>query len=213
MLVEEIMIQRVYTVAPTDTVRMGLVLIQQYEIRHIPVVEDGHLVGIVSDRDLRDVCPSTLGCEEKSEIWNTPIAKIMKREVITAHPLDFIDEAAYTMYSARISCLPIVSNGELVGIITATDLLSTLVELMGVHNPTTRVEIESPNPVEDLQMVTKILAQYTCHIDSLMVMPDTPTKKQRIILRITTMNPGDILLAFKHSGLRILWPHDLGVDL
>ena len=66
----------------------------------------------------------------------------MKTDLITGHPLDFVEEIGAIFYEHQINCLPIVKNRKLVGIITETDLLHTLIELTGAHQPGSQIEIK-----------------------------------------------------------------------
>ena len=94
---------------------------------------DYHLVGLVTDRDIRDATPSIFHTEEYSDDLKKPIAYNHENRIITGHPLDFVEEIAAVFYENKISCLPIVKEKKLVGIITETDLLQSFVELTGVN--------------------------------------------------------------------------------
>ena len=76
--------------------------------------------------------------------------------LITGHPLDFVEEIGAIFYEHKISCLPIVKERKLVGIITQTDLLHTLVELTGAHQPGSQIEIKVPNQAGVLSEITNV---------------------------------------------------------
>ena len=80
----------------------------------------------------------------------------MKTNMITGHPLDFVEEVGTIFYEHHISCLPIVKEHTLVGIITKTDLLHTLVELTGAHQPSSQIEIKVPNRAGVLSEMTSV---------------------------------------------------------
>lgn len=113
MLVKDRMRPRPVTVSPDDTLADALRLTRQHRIRHLPVVlATGELVGVLSDRDIRLAMPSplTVSDEERAGfLEQTPIAAVMVREVITASPLETIEDAARTLYRHRIGSLPVVS--------------------------------------------------------------------------------------------------------
>jgi acetoin utilization protein AcuB len=129
--VKDLMQTEVYTVNPNDPVDRVFFLIHYEKIRHIPVVESGRVVGIVSDRDLyKTLGPrSQKGAVAKggdgTALYVIPrkVRHIMRRGVITIEPDDSAARAAAMMASRKIGALPVVSQEKLVGIITSTDLL------------------------------------------------------------------------------------------
>ncbi len=102
--------------APDASVREADALCRRLHARHVPVVDDGRLVGIVSDRDMHH-----RGDSDWAE--RTPVGDVMATEVVTAKPDDRLPDAAETMASAKIGALPVVQDGRIVGILTLTDLL------------------------------------------------------------------------------------------
>ena len=100
---------------------------------------------MITDRDIRDATPSTFYAEEHRDVLDKPLHTIMKTDVITGHPLDFVEEISAVFYDHHIGCLPIVSDNKLAGIITETDLLRTLVELTGAHQPGSLITLKVRN--------------------------------------------------------------------
>lgn len=145
MLVERWMKANPITVAPLDSFRHAMNLIRQRGIRHLPVVEGGRLVGIVTDRDVRQASPSAVTSLEIHELHylleKITIRDIMTSEVVTAIPEMPIEAAARLMLTQRIGSLPVLRGMALVGIITETDILSAFVEVMGIQAEQTRLEL------------------------------------------------------------------------
>lgn len=135
MQVEQWMNRDVVTVGPDDSFRTAMHLIRQKGIRHLPVVEGKRLVGIVTDRDLRQASPSGatgLGIHELHYILEKlTVREIMAKQVVTIRPDQTVEEAALLLLAHRIGGLPVVQDGELAGIITETDLLQALLQLRG----------------------------------------------------------------------------------
>lgn len=212
MLVEDIMNRDVVTVAPTDSIRLALLKVHQYRIRHIPVVEQGKLVGIISDRDVRDACPSIISAphDDDDQVMNTAISTIMRKDVITAHPLDFVEEAALALYDNRIGCLPVVKDDdELVGILTETDILHTLVELMGVHYPSSHIEVEVENRTGILADVASIFKEAGCSVTSVLVFPGKHLGKKNLVFRVQTIDPRHVTAKIEEAGYHVVWPRKL----
>ena len=145
MLVERWMKANPITVGPQDSFRHAMNLIRQRGIRHLPVVEGGRLVGIVTDRDVRQASPSAATSLEVHELHylleKIKIRDIMTSEVVTAMPEMPIEAAARLMLTHRIGSLPVLRGMALVGIITETDILSAFVEVMGIQAEQTRLEL------------------------------------------------------------------------
>lgn len=215
MLVENIMNRNVITVDSSDTIRIALLKVQQYRIRHLPVVKDGQLIGIISDRDVRDACPSILGTphKEDEDILGSPISSIMRKDVITADPLDFVEEAALILYANNIGCLPVVSGDQnkLVGIITEKDILNTLVELMGVNYPSSHIEVEVDDRIGLLADVSQIFKAAKCNVSSVLVFPEKQqSAKKNLVFRVQTIDPRRVVQMIKAAGYHVIWPKDPG---
>ncbi|GGJ67859.1 acetoin utilization protein AcuB [Anoxybacillus voinovskiensis] len=213
MIVEQIMKTNVATLQPHQTIAEAMQLLKQHRIRHLPIVdEEQHVVGIVTDRDIRDVSPSIFHACEHLEDFEKPVSTIMKTDVITGHPLDFVEEVAALFYEHRISCLPITKDGKLVGIITETDLLYTLVQLTGAHQPGSQIEVKVPNLSGMLSEVTAVFAKRNVNIASVLVYPDKDERYKILVFRIQTMNPIQVIADLKSAGYTVLWPNLPGVS-
>lgn len=127
----DIMNRNLVTVDKQASLRRARRILDQHGIRHLLVVEGKRLVGVVTDRDLRQAAPSsksplTLG--EREEFMNElKVVEVMSRKLITAAPSTTVREAARAMVGEKIGCLPVVNGNQLVGIVTETDLLEVLV--------------------------------------------------------------------------------------
>jgi len=135
MQVEQWMNQDVVSLGPDDSFRTAMHLIRQKGIRHVPVVEGKRLVGIVTDRDLRQASPSgatSLSIHELHYILEKlTVREIMTKQVVTIRPDQTVEDAALLLLGHRIGGLPVVRDGELVGIVTETDILQAFLQLRG----------------------------------------------------------------------------------
>lgn len=127
------MITDLITVSPKDTVESAIQIMQQHSIRHLPVVEDNRLVGLVTESSLRPYL--------SPEKLRLPLREVMIINPITIDPEASIDEAARLIYKYKIGGLPVISQGKLVGIITITDILEAFIELMGILKASSRLDI------------------------------------------------------------------------
>ena len=208
MLVESMMIRDVITLSPQHTLQEALEISDKRRIRHLPVIDaDGCLVGILSDRDLRSATPSTLEEGEQDEtVLNTRVESIMMRDVIICHPLDFVEDAAAQMHRHRVGCLPVISHDKLVGIITERDILHTLVEMMGVNAPTSRVEIDVPDRPGMLANLADLLRARRINASTVMVFPSEKEGHKTIVFRIRTMDPRRFIQDIENAGYHVVQP-------
>ena len=126
-VVREIMMGSPVTLKPDDTLDLANDVISLGRIRHIPVVEDGRLVGLLSERDLMGAAASQIfGLKQKSKsalLRSVLIKDVMKKRVFTVKPETPIKEAAHLLAEKKIGCVPVVSDGNLIGLVTTTDIL------------------------------------------------------------------------------------------
>ncbi|MFJ5768281.1 acetoin utilization AcuB family protein [Psychrobacillus sp. NPDC093180] len=212
MLVEEIMNTSVPTLTPTHTINDALLLLKAKRIRHIPIINaNKEILGVVTDRDLKKATPSTLLNSNNPEVYELPLEKIMTKNPIVGHPLDFLEETATIFYDNRIGCLPIVSQGKLVGMITESDLLYKFIELTGAHQPGSQIEVRVPNKTGVLFEVSKVFYEQKVNVLSVLVYPDKANEDYKIlVLRVKTMNPLKLIEALQADDFEVLWPNHPG---
>ncbi len=131
MRVEELMTSKVFTVEPHDMIDRVFFLIHYEKVRHLPVVEKGKVIGMVSDRDLyktlgpKSNSRSIESGQNETELHVIPkkVQNIMRRGILTIEPDDFVSEAAAIMADNKVGALPVIKNDKLVGILSSTDIL------------------------------------------------------------------------------------------
>ncbi|MFQ5960092.1 MAG: CBS domain-containing protein [Candidatus Methylomirabilales bacterium] len=131
MVVEQYMTPNPITVRSDTTLRKAQDLFQNHQIRHLPVVQGKRLVGIITDRDLRQLLPSSLAAPDDVARFRTAwvqvkVGDVMTRRVLSVTPDTRTHRAARLMVEHRIGCLPVVRGSSLVGIITTIDLLRAM---------------------------------------------------------------------------------------
>ena len=111
-------------IAPDTLFRDALTLMRERECRRLPVVEDGRIVGIVTERDLHRAVPRFVDAPVE-------VSELMTTSVVTTGMEDSLREAARTMMERRIGSLPVVdADGRVLGIITETDIFRTFVTML-----------------------------------------------------------------------------------
>ena len=132
MLVKRYMRTKLVTVGPEEGANAALYLMKKSTVRHLLVMDGKKLLGIVTDRDFRLVRPSPATSLSIFEInyllEKLKVKEIMTKKVITVTPETPIAEAAQLLLNRRIGALPVLKEGEVVGIISETDMLRALID-------------------------------------------------------------------------------------
>ena len=217
LLVRDWMTEHLVTLSPEASVAEALTLCRKRRIRHIPILDEGRLVGIVSDRDLRDASPA-LGDQERARtLQEIRVADVMSREVITVDPLDSIENAAQQMYELKIESLPVVSEGavagagsmvaeeEVLGIVTSSDVMRALVMLAGLPEPGCRIEVSVPNREGILAEVADKIRDLHVDIFDVLSDPDRRSGKRTLIFQLATADPSNVVQSLKTAGYEVSW--------
>ncbi|ALX48378.1 acetoin utilization AcuB family protein [Lentibacillus amyloliquefaciens] len=211
MLVEEIMKTDVLTLPPTASVAEGLQLLRDNRIRHIPIVDNkSQVIGIVSDRDVRDASPSVFDQFTDHRALNNEIQSIMSHPVVTVHPMDFVEEIARVFYDEEFACLPVISENKLIGVITEKDMLYTLIQLTGTNVQSSQIEIKVPHRPGSLPKVASIFGERNTNITSILMYPYNDDPNYRILVfRVQTMNPLPLIQDLRDAGYELMWPNNI----
>lgn len=155
MLVKNWMTPAPLTITPDTPVLDALRLLKERGFRRLPVVEGSgasatRLSGIVTDKDLKDAMPSkatTLSIWELNYLLSKlTVREVMAKPVITARMDETLEDAALRMQEHKIGGLPVLDNGgALVGIITITDVLGALTEVLGLSEGGVRITVDMPD--------------------------------------------------------------------
>ncbi len=207
MIVQDIM-QRGVIVVSSGT-KLGEVtrLLQGRGVRHLPVVDEGVVVGIISDRDLKGAVASAATSESgpalASLLDRLTAADIMTRAVVTIAPMFPVEEAAWLMVARKISALPVIEGGRLVGIVTDTDVLHLFVRAMGVTEPSSRIDVTLGEGAHALDRVVQAVEGAGGVISSIMTLKSPVTGVREAVIRVATINPGLVIKALEAQGFTV----------
>jgi len=133
--VREIMETKLVTISASERLSMVEDIMTLGRVRHMPVVQGGRLVGVVSERDLLRASLSVLSehrdAERRMFLHVVEISRVMSTPPIVIGPDAAIREAAALMADRKIGCLPVVEGDELIGLVTETDVLRWVAGLPG----------------------------------------------------------------------------------
>ena len=149
MLVREWMTPDPVTISPDTPVLEAIKLLKEKGFRRLPIVEGGKLVGIVTDKDLKDAMPSkatTLSVWELNYLLSKlTVSEVMAKPVITVQADEPLEEAALLMEEYKVGGLPVLEGDRLVGMITITDVLRAFIEVMGMKEGGVRITFDVPD--------------------------------------------------------------------
>lgn len=198
------------TVTPETSVFKAREMMDAHRISHLPVTDGkAHLVGIVTDRDLKEAWASpatTLSVHELTyALQKLTVANIMTRKVITTAPDVTIERAGRIMHDNKIGALPVVKDNRLVGIITVTDLLEVLLDALGVGENTRRFSLLARDRVGVMGEVGRLMQEAGINIRSTISMP---LKEQQniwhMMLRIDEGNYDKAVATLKGAGFMVI---------
>ena len=211
MLVRSRMTADVVTASPGTTIAEALSLTRKHRIRHLPIVAEDRLVGLVTDRDLRLAMPPIWADHADSELRDAlrskTVAEFMVTSIVTITPEAPIEQAARLLYEHKIGCLPVISGDALVGILTETDVLRSFVELFGGGHPSSRLEIRLTNrPGELARVVRTIGIDYKVNITGMVVPPLAGSTDSVAIVHVQTLDPTPLIEQLRKLGYQVGWP-------
>jgi acetoin utilization protein AcuB len=197
MFISDWMTKKVFTVTPDDNITTAIKLLKEKKIKHLPVVKNGgSVVGILSDRDIKDYTPSKATTFEIRELnyilFTTKVKEIMVKKVITAPPTMAIEEAAMIMYDNNIGCLPVVEHNKLTGIISDKDLFRVLVDITGVRHGGNRFYVVMKDKPGVTGEVLDIVKKHGFTIDSVLTTYEGVKKGQKRVVVRTIGKEGDL---------------------
>jgi acetoin utilization protein AcuB len=210
MLVKERMTPHPLTMEPTVSIPEAHRYMKENNIRHLPIVrKDGKLVGLITRETLMQAMPSsvtTLSIWEMNYALNrVKVRDVMVRDVITVGEEVPIEQAARTMAENKIGCLLVMRNDSLVGIITDTDMLTTLMELMGARHAGVRITLQVPDVPGELAKVTAVIAKLGGDIVAGGTYPAEEPLKANITLKVRHVPRDDLVAGLRElEGIEVL---------
>ncbi len=205
------------TISPEATFYEARNLIHEKGVRHLPVIDKNNvLVGIVTDRDIRQAAPSDATLLSVQEL-NYLLGKLKvssfmtpKAKLITITPDTLIEEAVQLMHDNKIGCLPVMEGEKLYGIFTETDALDHLVDIFGFKQKGTRLSLALEDKPGSLLGILEVFKKHNINIISI-VTPSFMVEGKRITaIRIRTEEYKDVATDLEKAGYDVLsigkWP-------
>jgi len=209
MLVRERMSTNPVTITAGTTMTDALRTMRENQVRRLPVLdENGHMVGIVSEKDLLYASPSPATSlsiyEMHYMLTRLKVTELMTSDVITVAPDVPLEEAARIMADNKIGGLPVLENGKLVGIITETDIFKVFLELLGAREKGLRLTLRIPERKGEIARITTKIARLGGNILALgTFLGDDPTTAV-VTVKLEDVPAAEIEAAMRDLNIAIL---------
>ncbi|OCC14212.1 CBS domain protein [Dissulfuribacter thermophilus] len=198
MLVKEWMAKNPLVVDENTSIMKATQLMKEHRIRRIPVVREGRLVGIVSDRDIKEAAPSKATSLDVHELYYL-LSEIKVKDIMTPNPLvlvetDSVERAAVIMLENKISGLPVINEDwEVVGIITQTDILKVMISISGIYHSPIQLAIELEDKPGALHELLVAMREQGARVVSVLTSKENvPEGFREVYIRIQDMNDDDL---------------------
>ena len=210
MRIRDMMTKNPITVSSDTLVLDAQKIMQENNIRRLPVVEKGKLVGIITKHDLLEASPSpatSLSIHELNYLLSKMVVKdIMKKNPMTLSPDTPFEEALRIGQEKKIGSFPVMENGKLVGIATESDIVRFLTRSLGIREEGSRITIEGlGGKWGDLQKIISIADQHQAVILSMISLERPEKKDWMIVLRLKTTTPDPLVRDYKKAGLNVTY--------
>lgn len=209
MYIGRLMITDLVTVLPETSLVKAKDVLETKNVDHLLVVDkNGKLVGILSDRDLKQAWASpatSLATHELNYILEKVVVeKIMVRTVVTVPVDTTVERAAYIMQQHNINALPVMENDDLVGIITSSDVNRVLLEAVGISDDSMRLSVFVKNRMGVLAEVCAILRDEKVNIQSLLSWPEKEYPGiAQLVMRVKSEDGLKAMNALRDKGYKV----------
>ncbi|MGD9300085.1 MAG: CBS and ACT domain-containing protein [Desulfobacterales bacterium] len=197
MKIQALMVADPITISAHASISEAIELMKINSIRHLPVVSEENLLeGFLTLADLKQgLIPSMLG--------DLNLRDLMIREPISVSPEDDVEIAAQLIYKHKIGGMPVVDSGQLVGIITATDILRTFIDMMGILTSTSRIDVAVGDHPGGLKKALQIVNDKGADIINVGTTADQ-TGQRVYYFRLAACKTAKIRKALEKQGYEVL---------
>jgi acetoin utilization protein AcuB len=202
MLVSKRMTKDPVTVTPEDLLIQARLKMQKGNFRRLPVISDGQLIGMITDRDIR---------QHTGLLDRTEVKVAMSKKAITVTPATTVEAAAQLLLKEKIGGLPVVEKSRLVGMITTSDILQAFLDVMGASEETsTRIDFLLQEEGGGLAEASKIVSQNGGEVLSVGTYRGTWGETPVCYLRLRSGDADTIAKLLKERGFDVLGVHAIG---
>ncbi len=198
MLVKEWMAKDPIVIDENTSIMKATQIMKEHGIRRIPVVRDGRLIGIISDRDIKEAAPSKATSLDVHELYYL-LSEIKVKDIMTPDPItlkenDSVEKAAVIMLENRISGIPIVDdNYHVIGVITQTDVFKVMISITGAYKSPIQIAFEMEDSPGSLNKLLNLIREQGGRIVSVLTSHENmPEGKREVYVRLKDMNDDEL---------------------
>jgi acetoin utilization protein AcuB len=204
MLIKDIMTRNVITVPSKTSIGDAQKLMKEHNLRRLPVVDDGQLMGLITLDRLERVKPKSdapLLWQITYLISHTNVADVMRKDMVTVKPTDTVEQALEKAQSARVGTLIVVNRGKIVGICTTNDFFYKIVNpTLGLGVTGTRILVSGDNIGQTAQEIISCINRAGIEIKVLWAIPAAKGKQKDIIIHLDTKDAKKALKELEQLG-------------
>jgi len=211
MPVKDWMSKDLVTVEEDTSIMKASRIMKQHNIQHLPVLRQGRVVSIVSDRDLKEATPSKATTLDIHEMYylldKVTVKSLMPANLYTIAPGDTVERAAAVMLKNHISALPVVdAKGALAGIITKGDIFRAFVSISGIHQGALALGLELPDQPGSIKTVTDVIRAHGGRIASILIgYEGAPEGSRHVFIRAKDIKDEPALLKELEAKSTVLY--------
>lgn len=207
MFVRDCMTRSPITITLETPIFQALDIVLKKKVRHLPVLRDGKVVGLVTERGLLQVSPSPATTLSVYEL-NYVLSKVTVKEALVKNPISVpsdcpIEEAAQIMRDKKIGSLLVLDDEKLVGIVTQTDMVEAMVRLFGLRKAGSRVVVETADRIGVLAEITQVFKEKDINIISLVCL-EVDGGRFHLTLRVSMADPAPLVNEIEARGFKIV---------
>ena len=204
MLVGKRMTRNPKTVSPDDPLSAAARILREHGFHHLPVVEGGKLVGILSDTDLRNASLAAMPREGgEGRPGDRPVREVMRTEVWSLSPGDSIEDALLILTREKFGALPVLDGDRLVGIITRADLLNAFVDILDVNEVCFCVDVTFPRNLARFEELIAAFGDMGVEVRSCIISPQGEIGALNAHLRVATIDGPTVRRTLRERGFEI----------
>lgn len=197
------------TIGPNAKLRSVNMLMKINQIRHVPVVKNKKIIGIVTEKDVRyAMIPDKIPGKKIPKGWNLDhltVKDIMSKNAITISQNAHVEDAARIIYGNKIGALPVMDNGKLTGIISVMDLLGVFIEMMGMLKSSSRIDVLMNKNQTNFDKVSSLIKKNNGQIIGAGISPYKKNNKQSVYLfRLESCNIRPIVKDIRNAGFKVI---------
>jgi acetoin utilization protein AcuB len=190
------------TVSPGDTLSVAAAIMREHRFNHLPVVEAGRLVGIVTDTDLRNASLEAGG----GAGGDRPVREVMRTQVWSLTPDDSLEDALLIISQQRFGALPVLDGDRLVGILTKMDLLRAFADILDINEACFCVDVSFPRNLARFEELIRIFGEMGVEVRSCIIAPQGEIGALNAHLRVATIDGPAVRRALRDHGFEIADP-------